>query len=208
MGDRSAGTEPPLLAPLLFLLRGGEVSRSVLGVARAVAAADSPGALRAACCGARVPRWGLAWAAQGLLLPLTFVLLPALLALSPLPAAPFAALALAHVAAQLAMTDLRDLARHVLHGPRAARGAVPDAAGAGFYDGAPGQRAKRFTAAALVGYAAYFFSVHAGGRWHLLALIVAAATPLAPAYATAKFFEARLADPGMRERLWQFWWAT
>jgi hypothetical protein len=31
-----------------------------------------------------------------------------------------------------------------------------DAAGAGFYDGAPGQRAKRFTAAALVGYAAYF----------------------------------------------------
>ena len=150
------------------------------------------------------PRWALALLLQGLLLPGLLALLPPGLLLQPPPlASAVCALGAAHTAAQFAFTSWKDLAEHVLLGPRGAS--------AGFYDGPPGQRAKRVAAAIGVAYLAYFTSAAlrgGSGAAHFVAAAVAAATPLRPADAAAKHLERGLSDATMRARVWEWWWAS
>jgi len=201
---------------LLYLQHGGSIAGDSLAyasrllraaLAPAPAPRSAPDAAAAAAAAALPPvppRWALAWLFQGLLLPCALALLPPLALLQPPASAACAcALGLLNTALQLLFTDFRDLASHVLLGPRGA--------GAGFYDGPPGQRAKRVAAAALVGYAAYFacFSLGApSGAAPFVAAGVAVAAPLLPAFATATFIERGVEDPVMKARVWEFMWAS
>jgi hypothetical protein len=198
---------------LLFFQHGGRLGAEALAYARLLlrallAPAPAPRSATEAAAAAAwpppPPRWALAFLTQGLLLPCALALLPPLALLQPpASAAAACALGLLHTALQLALTDWRDLAAHVLLGPRGAA--------AGFYDGPPGQRAKRVAVASIVGYAAYFGCYALGapsGAAPFVAAGVAVAAPLLPAFAAATFLERGLEDATMRARVWEFWWAS
>ena len=148
-----------------------------------------------------LPHWSQLWIIQGVLVPTLFVLIPTVSILYSSPCVSIIVLlSLLHVLLQAAMTNFKDLADHILLGPRGASG--------DFYDGPPGQRVKRIAIAIVISTLAYFISAHLGGTWHLFSLSMTAITPLVPAFATAKFIEGGMTDKRMRARLWQWWWAS
>jgi hypothetical protein len=147
------------------------------------------------------PQWAQAWFVQGFLLPTLFVLIPTASILYPAPCVSIITfLSLLHVFFQAVITNFKDLADHILLGPRGASG--------DFYDGPPGQRVNRIAIALTISTLAYFVSIHMGGTWHFFALCMTAIIPILPAFATAKFIEGGLTDKRMRSRLWLWWWAS
>jgi hypothetical protein len=147
------------------------------------------------------PQWAQAWFVQGFLIPTLFILIPTASILYPAPCISIITfLSLLHVFLQAVITNFKDLADHILLGPRGASG--------DFYDGPPGQRVYRIAIALMISTFAYFVSIHMGGTWHLFALCITAISPISPAFATAKFIEGGLTDKRMRSRLWLWWWAN
>jgi len=200
----------PRLDPLLFFQRGGRVLDSLILLVSSfvddfltVPDASKQGSLinESHIDNRIIPTWAQSWITQGVLVPTLFVLIPTVSALYPAPCVSIIALlSLLHVLLQAVMTNFKDLADHILLGPRGVSG--------DFYDGPPGQRVKRIAIAMVISTLAYFISVHLGGTWHLFALSMTAITPLVPAFATAKFIEGGMTDKRMRARLWQWWWAS